>query len=1052
MDIHHFQDPPKEYREVPFWSWNDELDPEELVRQIGLMDEGGWGGFFMHARVGLRTPYMGRQWMACVRACVDAARERGLGAWLYDEDKWPSGFAGGLSVAGNPAYRARHLICKVDNRPALVAERIATFAAREVEGRLADIRPDETPDLTSDADRVIQFYPLTMPLGVTWFNDYAFLDMLNPDGVRAFLDSTHEAYARFVGEDFGAAVPGIFTDEPGFLYRGHDAAQQPAIPWTDDLLAYFQARNGYDLLPHLPALFFDVGEFHAVRYDYWGTVTERFLESYTQQVYEWCEAHNLAYTGHYNAEDSLRSQTQWVGATMPHYACMHVPGIDKLGRLINAGPGTVLTVKQLDSVVCQLGKPRALCENYGCSGQDFAHTGRKWIGDWAYVLGVNLNNPHLSLYSMRGKRKRDYPQNIFYQQPWWPENRLIADYFARLSYVLSQGQRVVDILVIHPIGSAWTLYRPGATYGVDQLDRALDELLMTLMRDQRDFHLGDEMLMKPGAVGEAHVAVDETDGVGPQLVVGEMAYRVVIVPPGVTLAENTVRLLREFAAAGGPVLAIEPLPTLINGRPTGGPVLPATARPVALRPRFPQLRSGQAGQALDTLTGVLDELLPFDVRVPGRPAIWSHHRRIGDRAGGADCYFLANIDADSGGIATVQLRATGRLETWDPATGDARPLPSRQRDGITEVVLDFPPAGSHLLVLHRDQPPATVEPITERVVAEIPLGDAWRLALGDPNALTLDTPQVRVGDEGDWSEPLHVLDAHTTVAEAGVGAPFALRFRFDVAVRPADPVYLVVESPECAACASKFDIAVNDQPVSSADAGWWTDISFRKVDVSGAVRAGRNEVVLSGVFGRDMELESVYVIGDFGVAGRRLREENRYNGQVFDRYAPDFRVTDLPHCVRAEDTGGLSIDLTAQGLPFFAGRATLCQTVALPPLEGRVMLEIQNLRAAIAHVRVNGQQIGTVAWPPHRVDITGGLRPGENVIEIELVGTLRNLLGPHHLTGGDLDWTGPGEFRDKSRWTDDTILVPFGFDGVTLVKFEPVARSTLPRPLPGREG
>jgi len=493
--------------------------------------------------------------------------------------------------------------------------------------------------------------------------------------------------------------------------------------------------------------------------------------------------------------------------------------------------------------VCQLGKPRALCENYGCSGQDFAHTGRKWIGDWAYVLGVNLNNPHLSLYSMRGKRKRDYPQNIFYQQPWWPENRLIADYFARLSYVLSQGQRVVDILVIHPIGSAWTLYRPGATYGVDQLDRALDELLMTLMRDQRDFHLGDEMLMKPGAVGEAHVAVDETDGVGPQLVVGEMAYRVVIVPPGVTLAENTVRLLCEFAAAGGPVLAIEPLPTLINGRPTGGPVLPATARPVALRPRFPQLRSGQAGQALDTLTGVLDELLPFDVRVPGRPAIWSHHRRIGDRAGGADCYFLANIDADSGGIATVQLRATGRLETWDPATGDARPLPSRQRDGITEVVLDFPPAGSHLLVLHRDQPPATVEPITERVVAEIPLGDAWRLALGDPNALTLDTPQVRVGDEGDWSEPLHVLDAHTTVAEAGVGAPFALRFRFDVAVRPADPVYLVVESPECAACASKFDIAVNGQPVSIADAGWWTDISFRKVDVSTAVRAGRNEVV-----------------------------------------------------------------------------------------------------------------------------------------------------------------------------------------------------------------
>ena len=43
-----FQDPPKKYREVPFWSWNDDLDPLELRRQVALMDEAGWGGVFMH--------------------------------------------------------------------------------------------------------------------------------------------------------------------------------------------------------------------------------------------------------------------------------------------------------------------------------------------------------------------------------------------------------------------------------------------------------------------------------------------------------------------------------------------------------------------------------------------------------------------------------------------------------------------------------------------------------------------------------------------------------------------------------------------------------------------------------------------------------------------------------------------------------------------------------------------------------------------------------------------------------------------------------------------
>jgi hypothetical protein len=906
-----------------------------------------------------------------------------------------------LSVAANPDYRGQYLICHVTNRPALLAERIATFAAREVEGQLVDIHPDDEPAFTDDADRAIQFYPQTMPLGNPWFGGFAYLDVLNGDAVRAFLASTHEAYAQGVGEEFGKAVPGIFTDEPQFRL----SQDQLALPWTDGFLDVFQASCGYDLLPHLPALFFDAGEFHGVRYDYWRTIVELFVENYSRQIFDWCEAHCLAYTGHYMAEDELLYQIEWIGAAMPHYPYMHIPGIDKLGRRINGRAGTVLTVKQVDSAVCQTGKPRALCENYGCGGQDFAHAGRKWIGDWAYVLGVTLNNPHLSLYSMRGERKRDYPQNLFYQQPWWPENYLIADYFARLSYVLSQGRRIVDILVIHPIGSAWTLYRPGAAHAVDQLDRALDDLLMALMRNQRDFHLGDEMSMAPGAPCEAHVVVDEE---GARLDVGQMSYRVVIVPPGVTLAENTARLLHAFAAAGGPVLALEPVPALIAGRPVDGPVLPETSQMVTL----------------DGLPGALDDLLPFDVRVAGRPAIWAHHRRVGE----IDCYFLANIDREDGGVATVELRGAGRLEEWDPVTGHVRQVPCRQQDGVTQVTLDFPPMGSHLLVLHPHQAPVLFRQAPEQLVSQFALQDPWELSLDDPNALTLDTAQVRL--DGDWSGSMHILDAHGVIARAGVGSPFALRFAFRADVRPDGPVYLVLESPE------RFDVAVNGQSIASADDGWWTDISFRKLDVSAAVQAGRNEVVLGGTFARDTELESVYLIGDFGVAGRWLQEENRCNGQVFYRYAPDFYVTALPGAVEAQHgVGGPAVDLTAQGLAFFAGRARLRQVVTLPALSGRVVLEMRNLHAAVAHVYVNGRQMGAVAWPPHQLDIAKGVRPGENVIEIELVSTLRNLLGPHHLSGGDLARTGPKEFRDKSRWTDDAILVPFGFDGVTVEVF-----------------
>ena len=37
------------YGSLPFWSWNDRLEPKELVRQIHNMHELGMNGFF-HAR------------------------------------------------------------------------------------------------------------------------------------------------------------------------------------------------------------------------------------------------------------------------------------------------------------------------------------------------------------------------------------------------------------------------------------------------------------------------------------------------------------------------------------------------------------------------------------------------------------------------------------------------------------------------------------------------------------------------------------------------------------------------------------------------------------------------------------------------------------------------------------------------------------------------------------------------------------------------------------------------------------------------------------------
>jgi len=86
------KDPCKKYRPSPFWSWNDAPSPEELSWQVREFADKGFGGYFMHSRVGLATAYLSEEWMKCIKACLETGKKVGAESWLYDEDKWPSGF------------------------------------------------------------------------------------------------------------------------------------------------------------------------------------------------------------------------------------------------------------------------------------------------------------------------------------------------------------------------------------------------------------------------------------------------------------------------------------------------------------------------------------------------------------------------------------------------------------------------------------------------------------------------------------------------------------------------------------------------------------------------------------------------------------------------------------------------------------------------------------------------------------------------------------------------------------------------------------------------
>ena len=109
LDPELFRNPSAEYRGAPFWAWNTKLEKEELLWQLDILKEMGFGGAHMHVRTGMATPYLSDEYMEMVRACIEKCKDEGMHAYLYDEDRWPSGAAGGL-VTKDLQYRARYLL------------------------------------------------------------------------------------------------------------------------------------------------------------------------------------------------------------------------------------------------------------------------------------------------------------------------------------------------------------------------------------------------------------------------------------------------------------------------------------------------------------------------------------------------------------------------------------------------------------------------------------------------------------------------------------------------------------------------------------------------------------------------------------------------------------------------------------------------------------------------------------------------------------------------------------------------------------------------------
>ncbi len=245
--IKNFKNPGSTFRGAPFWAWNARLKPEKLREQIRTMKAMGMGGFYMHSRTGLDTPYLSDEWFECISSCIDEAEKLGMEAWLYDEDRWPSGAAGGI-VTADDRFKMRKLKYCQGNAPAS-GNPLARFELECDGNRLKNFRrlaENETP-----SGDFYTFYWEFMECS-SWYNGETYLDTMNPEAVQEFVNVTHEEYFKRYADKFGNVVPGIFSDEPCYIHG--DVLL--SMPWTAKLPDEFRKSYGYDIMENLPELFF----------------------------------------------------------------------------------------------------------------------------------------------------------------------------------------------------------------------------------------------------------------------------------------------------------------------------------------------------------------------------------------------------------------------------------------------------------------------------------------------------------------------------------------------------------------------------------------------------------------------------------------------------------------------------------------------------------------------------------------------------------------------------------------------------------------------------
>ena len=949
------------YNNLAFWSWNGEMTAEEIDRQVKSMKAAKFGGFFIHARAGLKIPYMQDAWFDAVQCAIDSAQACGLEVWLYDENGWPSGFAGGKV----PAYGEDVWVKTLHFGSEVPKDGI----------QIARYRKEGDAYVQSAEGSLFAYYR----------QDRHYVDLLHPKTVEYFLENTHEVYRRRFGKYFGNAIRGIFTDEP----------QLPCgLVWSTGLEEEFRKAYGQDLIGQLWK-FFCKGGHSEFRYDFYSLIADLFERRFTQPIGRWCSQNGLVMTGHFSSEESLCMQTVMSGGVARNYEYMQMPGIDHLGRKFISP----VALRQLEGVKNQLGKEMALSETFGCTGWGVSFPQLCALWTEQALAGINRACLHLAAYTIKGSRKRDYPAHFSYQEPWWERFDLLSGWMENLNEFLSAGKPKNRVGVI----SALSGCRGEIFYGAKQryISNQFRLLIENLQECQIDFEVIDETILK------RHGFLSEE-----KLCVGESRFEYVIVADTDSLLAETAELLLQWSAAGGQVLFCNRYPTRLDGRTSEtAKKLRAISRFDTIQNRadlwrkfFESRKYRRYAMLRVPMSEKISKEVTLAVRHEGdrvRCAVWN---RSEDRTMDAELCFLGQ----------------GAIVEFDLTTRETRDCASEQKREYACSDLHLKPQECRCFFFEEGKERGVAkeyrESTQEILFRSVRLGE---------NVFTLDYVQIAEEGQDEYSPkiPVAILQdkLHEMANARGREITVRIRYAFCLEFVPS-ALDLVWEYEDCRALWVNGERPENvsqrewcfDRCMKRISIARFLHVGQNEVTMEYRASPIRSVAELEEVyetaknaFSYPSEPEAIYLIGNFDVIGNGITKQ--FAGL---RTSGPFRLTEATKKDPARE-------LTEQGAWFYRGKA-----VYETYFEGSadaVCLEFSHFCGALVDVYVNDALAGSVYTPGMRLDITSYANEGKNKLTAVLYSTNRNVFGPHHHYKEDPEFVGVNTFKGVRGYEDEVV-------------------------------